>query len=59
MKTKDHLVIPRDILEEVDQIAGKRKEAHLLLRPPGKSFKGRFLKLWKKRGAWSDKNHPT
>jgi len=39
MKTKAHLVIPREILEEVGQIAGKRKEACLLLRPHGKSFK--------------------
>jgi metal-responsive CopG/Arc/MetJ family transcriptional regulator len=27
MKTKAHLVAPREILEEVDQIAGKRKRS--------------------------------
>ena len=60
MKTKAHLVIPRDILEEVDQIAGKRKRSLLIAEATlEKLQRERFLKtLEETQGTWKDKNHP-
>jgi metal-responsive CopG/Arc/MetJ family transcriptional regulator len=60
MKTKAHLVIPRDILEEVDQIAGKRKRSLFIAEATREKLqRERFLKtLEETQGAWSDKNHP-
>ena len=60
MKTKAHLVIPHDILEEVDQIAGKRKRSLFIAEATREKLqRERFLKtLDETQGAWSDKNHP-
>jgi metal-responsive CopG/Arc/MetJ family transcriptional regulator len=60
MKTKAHLVIPHDILEEVDQIAGKRKRSLFIAQATREKLeRERFLKtLEETQGAWSDKNHP-
>ena len=60
MKTKAHLVIPHDLLEEVDQIAGKRKRSLFIAEATREKLqKERFLKtLDETQGAWSDKNHP-
>ena len=60
MKTKAHLVIPHDILEEVDQIAGKRKRSLFIAEATREKLqREQFLKtLDETQGAWSDKNHP-
>ena len=60
MKTKAHLVIPREILEEVDQIAGKRKRSLFITEATREKLqRERFLRtLEETQGAWSDKNHP-
>jgi metal-responsive CopG/Arc/MetJ family transcriptional regulator len=60
MKTKAHLVIPHDLLEEVDQIAGKRKRSLFITEATREKLqRERFLKtLEETRGAWNDKNHP-
>ncbi len=60
MKTKAHLVIPHDILEEVDQIAGKRRRSSFIVEATREKLqRERFLKtLDETHGAWSDKNHP-
>ena len=60
MKTKAHLVIPQDILEEVDQIAGKRKRSLFIAEATREKLeRERFLKILDEtQGAWSDKNHP-
>ncbi len=59
MKTKAHLVLPREILEEVDQIAGKRRSLFIAEAPREKLPRERFSKtLEETQGAWSDKNHP-
>ena len=59
MKTKAHLVIPHDILEEVDQIAGKRKRSLFIAEATREKLqRERFLKILDEtQGAWSDKNH--
>jgi metal-responsive CopG/Arc/MetJ family transcriptional regulator len=60
MKTKAHLVLPREILEEVDQIAGKRKRSLFIAEATREKLqRERFLRtLQETQGAWSDKNHP-
>ena len=60
MKTKAHLVLPRDILEEVDHIAGKRKRSSFIAEATREKLqRERFLRtLEETQGAWSDKNHP-
>jgi metal-responsive CopG/Arc/MetJ family transcriptional regulator len=60
MKAKAHLVLPREILEEVDQIAGKRKRSLFIAAATREKLeRERFLKtLEETKGSWSDKNHP-
>jgi metal-responsive CopG/Arc/MetJ family transcriptional regulator len=59
MKTKAHLVFPLDILEEVDQIAGKRKRSLFIVKATQEKLeRERFLKaLEETKGAWADKQH--
>ena len=60
MKKRAHLVIPREILDEVDQIAGKRKRSVFIVQATQEKLeRERFIKVLEDtRGAWSDKNHP-
>jgi hypothetical protein len=60
MKVKAHLVIPKEILEEVDQIAGKRGRSLFIAEAAlEKLDRERFLKILEEtRGAWADKRHP-
>jgi metal-responsive CopG/Arc/MetJ family transcriptional regulator len=59
MKTKVHLVFPQSILEEVDQIAGKRKRSLFIVKATQEKLeRERFLRtLGETKGAWSDKHH--
>jgi len=58
MKIEAHLVLPRDILEEVDQIAGKRS-LFIAEATREKLQREQFLKtLEETQGAWNDRNHP-
>ncbi len=60
MKTKAHLVIPGEILEEVDKIAGKRRRSLFIAEATQEKLeRERFLKtLDETTGAWSNKSHP-
>ncbi len=60
MKAKAHLVLPLDILEEVDRIAGKRKRSLFIAAATREKLeRERFLKtLEETKGSWSDRNHP-
>jgi hypothetical protein len=60
MKVKAHLVIPKEILDEVDQIAGKRGRSLFIAEAAlEKLERERFLKILEEtRGAWADKRHP-
>lgn len=60
MKTKAHLVLPREILEEVDRIAGKRRRSLFIAEATQEKLeRERFVKtLEETRGAWTDKSHP-
>ena len=60
MKTKAHLVIPHEVLEEVDKIAGKRKRSLFITEATREKLERElFLRtLEETKGAWTDKNHP-
>jgi metal-responsive CopG/Arc/MetJ family transcriptional regulator len=60
MKMKAHLVLPREMLEEVDQIAGKRRRSLFIAEATREKIeRERFLKaLEETRGAWNDRSHP-
>jgi len=60
MKTKAHLVIPQDILEEVDRVAGKRRRSLFVAEATKEKLeRERFLRvLDETSGAWTDANHP-
>jgi len=60
MRVKAHLVLSREILEEVDKITGKRKRSFFIEEATREKLeKERFLKtLEETKGAWSDQSHP-
>jgi hypothetical protein len=60
MKTKAHLVIPQEILDEVDHIAGKRRRSLFIAQATKEKLdRERFIKtLEETRGTWSDDRHP-
>jgi hypothetical protein len=60
MRVKAHLVLRREILEEVDKITGKRKRSFFIEEATREKLeKERFLKtLEETSGAWSDQSHP-
>ena len=59
MKIKVYLVFPHSILEEVDQIAGKRKRSLFIVKATQEKLeRERFLKtLDETKGAWTDEHH--
>ncbi len=60
MESKNHLVIPPEVLEEVDKIAGKKKRGLFMTEATREKLgKERFLKtLEETHGTWTDPNHP-
>ena len=60
MKMKAHLVLPSEILEEVDKIAGKRRRSLFIAEATQEKLeRERFLKtLDETKGVWTDKSHP-
>jgi hypothetical protein len=60
MKTKAHLVFPRNILDQVDEIAGKRKRSLFIVEATQEKLeRERFLRtLDETKGAWADEHHP-
>jgi hypothetical protein len=60
MKIKTHLVMPGDVVAEVDRIAGKRRRSLFIVEATREKLaKERFIKVLEETsGAWSDSNHP-
>ncbi len=60
MNTKAHLVIPRDVLEEVDRIAGRRRRSSFIAQATREKLeREKFLRVLEDTGgAWSDSHHP-
>ena len=60
MKTKAHLVFPEEILNAVDEVAGKRKRSLFIVEATQEKLeRERFLKaLEGTKGAWTANRHP-
>ncbi len=60
MKTKAHLVIPQEVLDEVDQVAGKKKRSLFIAQATKEKLdRERFIRtLEETRGAWTEDRHP-
>jgi len=57
---KSHLVIPKEILESIDKLVGKRKRSKFITEIARKELKRIRLQraLDKAAGAWKDNDHP-
>lgn len=60
MKAKAHIILPGEILEEVERIAGKRKRSLFIAEATREKLeRERFLRVLEEtKGTWTDKNHP-
>lgn len=60
MKTKAHLVFPENILNAVDEVAGKRRRSLFIVEATQEKLeRERFLKsLEETKGVWTAKRHP-
>lgn len=61
-KVKTHIVVPRDLLEEIDTFCGKkRKRSPFIVEAAREKLaREKFLKIIDETaGAWRDKNHPN
>lgn len=56
---KTHLVFPRDLLETIDKLIGKRKRSQFVVEATKEKLdRERFSKILKETaGVWKDKNH--
>ena len=59
-KAKIHIVIPEDLLEEIDKLVGRRKRSLFFAKAAQEELKKLKLKaaLEKAAGAWRDEDHP-
>jgi len=60
MGTKAHLVLPQEILDEVDRIAGKRKRSLFIAQATREKLEREAFRkaLGETSGAWTQENHP-
>ena len=60
MKTKAHVIMNDDILNEIDRIAGKRKRSFFIEQATMEKLeREKFLNVLEETaGTWSDKRHP-
>lgn len=57
---KTHLVFPRELLETIDKLVGKRKRSKFVVEATKEKLaREKFAKVLKEAaGCWTDKNHP-
>ena len=60
MKTKAHLVFPEEVLNAVDEVAGKRKRSLFIVEATQEKLeRERFSKaLEETKGVWTSNRHP-
>ena len=58
--SKTHLVFPRELLETIDKLIGKRKRSAFVVEATREKItRERFAQIMKKAaGCWTDENHP-
>lgn len=59
-KTKTHLIFPRELLETIDRLVGRRKRSEFVTEIVERELKRKRLEtvLEKAAGAWKDEDHP-
>ncbi len=59
-KKRTHVVVPKELMEEIDRLAGKRKRSWFITQAVRKEIQRlNFLKAVKETaGAWKDEDHP-
>jgi len=59
-KAKTHLVMPEDVLIQIDELVGKRKRSQFVTQATRKELKRLQLEraLQNAAGAWRDEDHP-
>jgi len=57
---RTHVVVPEDLLKEIDELSGKRKRSWFITEAAKKEIRRlKFLKAIKETaGAWKDEDHP-
>ena len=57
---RTHVVVPEDLLKEIDKLLGKRKRSWFIAEAAKKEIRRlKFLKALKETaGAWKDEDHP-
>ena len=57
---KTHLVFPKELLEAIDKLIGKRKRSQFVVEATKEKLaRERFGRILKKAaGCWTDENHP-
>ena len=60
VKKRTHVVVPEELIKEVDRLSGKRKRSQFITQAIKKEIRRlNFLKAVKETaGAWKDKDHP-
>jgi len=59
-KKRTHVVVPKELMEEIDRLSGKRKRSWFITQAVRKEIQRlNFLKAVKETaGAWKDEDHP-
>lgn len=60
IKKRTHVVVPEELVKEIDRISGKRKRSWFITKAVKREIKRlNFLKAVKETaGVWRDKDHP-
>lgn len=58
--SKTHLVFPKELLETIDKLIGKRKRSSFVVEATREKLaREKFAQILKKTaGCWTNKNHP-
>ncbi len=59
-KKRTHIVVPEELVKEIDKLAGKRKRSWFITKAVKREIQQlKFLKAVKETsGAWKDEDHP-
>jgi len=59
-KKRTHVVVPEELMEEIDRLLGKRKRSQFITQAVRKEIQRlNFLKAIRETsGAWKDEDHP-
>lgn len=60
MNHRAHIVIPRELVQQIDSVVGKRGRSHFLVGAASRELRRlrQFKALSLAAGAWKDRDHP-